>query len=378
MVVPERDGVMSELEKIDVAVIGGGVVGLAVARALSLRGREVVVLEAERVVGSHTSARNSEVIHAGIHDPTGSLKARLCVEGRDRLYAYCRERGVEHQHIGKVIVAVREEDLAPLARIRDQAARNGVLDLQPLSGAEVRALEPHVRAVAGLWSPSTGIVDSHGLVTALRGDAERHGASVALVAPVLDGSVRDDGVELRIGGSQPMRVLANAVVNAAGLWAPSVARAIAGVPEATIPGAYYAKGHYFTMAGRSPFKHLVYPVPVQGGLGVHVTLDLAGQVRFGPDVSWLDRVDYTFDATRAPSFYEAIRTYYPDLADEALVPGYTGIRPKIAPAGSPFQDFVVHGPSDHGVPGLVNLFGIESPGLTAALALADLVADQLR
>jgi L-2-hydroxyglutarate oxidase LhgO len=365
---------MAELDRVDVAVIGAGVVGLAVARALSLAGREVIVIEAERLVGSHTSARNSEVIHAGIYYPQGSLKAKLCVEGKLALYEYCRAKDVAHKNLGKLIVATRDDDLAALASIREHAAQNGVTDLTPLTAAEVHALEPRVTAVAGLWSPSTGIIDSHSYMSALKRDAEEHGANVVLASPVLEGKVHDDGIELTIGGSQPTRVLCKSVINSAGLWAPLIARKIAGIPEASIPGAYFAKGHYFTMAGRSPFTHLVYPVPVPGGLGVHVTLDLAGQVRFGPDVSWLDSVDYTFDPARAGSFYQAIRTYYPDLEDDSLVPGYTGIRPKLAPAGSPNADFVIQGPSVHGVPGLVNLYGIESPGLTASLAIASITA----
>ncbi len=369
---------MSEVDRVDAAVIGGGVIGLAVARALALSGREVVLLEAERVLGSHTSARNSEVIHAGIYYPQGSLKARLCVAGKRALYAYCAAQGVAHRRLGKLIVATRDEDLPALAKIREHAAHNGVVDLEPLSGEQVRALEPQVRAVAGLWSPSTGIIDSHEYMAALRRDAERAGAHVVLASPVTDGRVCDDGIELGVGGAEPMRVLCRSVVNAAGLWAPSVARRIAGIPDATIPRAYYAKGHYFTMAGRSPFRHLVYPVPVPGGLGIHVTLDLAGQVRFGPDVSWLDEVDYSFDAARADSFYQAIRTYYPDLPEGALIPGYTGIRPKLGGAGSPNADFVIQGPRAHGVPGLVHLYGIESPGLTASLALADLVRAELQ
>jgi L-2-hydroxyglutarate oxidase LhgO len=365
---------MAEIDRVDVAVIGGGVVGLAVARALALAGREVVLIEAERTLGSHTSARNSEVIHAGIYYPEGSLKAKLCVLGKHLLYAYCAERDVSHQRVGKLIVATREEELASLAKIREHAAQNGVTDLTPLSAAEVHALEPRVIAVAGLWSPSTGIIDSHSYMSALKRDAEQHGASVVLASPVLAGSVRADGIELTIGGAEPSRILCRSVINSAGLWAPLVAAKIAGIPAASIPTAYFAKGHYFTMAGKSPFSHLVYPVPVPGGLGIHVTLDLAGQVRFGPDVSWLDSVDYSFDNARAASFYQAIRTYYPDLQDDALVPGYTGIRPKLAPAGAPNADFVIQGPADHGVPGLVNLYGIESPGLTASLAIADITA----
>jgi L-2-hydroxyglutarate oxidase LhgO len=366
-----------ELEKVDVAVIGAGVVGLAVARALALAGREVVVLEQEKLIGSHTSARNSEVIHAGIYYPKGSLKAKLCVEGKQLLYDYCKARNVSHDNIGKIIVATRDEEVEQLAKIREHASQNGVNDLRPMSAEEVHELEPHVTAVAGLWSPSTGIIDSHSYMSALKADGEARGMNVVLASEVVAGRVRDDGIELSTGGSDPMRVLCKSVVNSAGLWAPLVAQKIEGIPKSTIPGAHFAKGHYFTMAGKSPFKHLVYPVPVPGGLGTHVTLDLAGQVRFGPDVSWLDGVDYSFDTSRADSFYTSIRTYYPALEDGALVPGYTGIRPKLAPAGAPNADFVVQGPREHGVAGLVNLYGIESPGLTASLAIGNIVAGLL-
>jgi L-2-hydroxyglutarate oxidase LhgO len=247
-----------------------------------------------------------------------------------------------------------------------------VTDLDWLDAREIAELEPQVKAVRGLISPSTGIIDSHGLMSALRRDAEERGANVILASPVLGGRVTAQGIELRIGGSEVSTALCRTVVNAGGLQAQDVARGIEGVPPSSIPGQYFAKGHYFTLSGRSPFQRLVYPVPVPGGLGVHVTLDLAGQARFGPDVSWLDGIDYSFDESRAAQFYSAIRSYFPALADGALVPGYTGIRPKLSPAGSPADDFVLQGPSEHGVPGLLNLYGIESPGLTSALALADL------
>jgi L-2-hydroxyglutarate oxidase LhgO len=365
------------MNELDVAVIGAGVVGLAVARALSLAGREVVVLEAEDGIGRHTSSRNSEVIHAGIYYATGSWKARLCVEGKLALYRYCESEGIAHARPGKIIVATRDEEIAALEKLKAQAEANDVRDLTWLGGAEVAELEPVVSCVRGLFSPSTGIIDSHGLMNALRRDAVRAGAKVLLSSPVLSGEVRDDGVAIVVGGVDPIEVRCRAVVNAAGLFAQDVAHRFAGLSKSTIPARFFAKGHYFTLPGRSPFSHLVYPVPVPGGLGIHVTLDLAGQARFGPDVSWVSGVDYVFDADRGASFYPAIRSYFPALAEGALVPGYTGIRPKLAPAGSPAQDFVIQGPREHGVPGLVNLYGIESPGLTAALALADEVRRQL-
>jgi L-2-hydroxyglutarate oxidase LhgO len=360
-------------ELADVAVIGAGVVGLGVARALALAGRDVIVLETERQVGQHTSSRNSEVIHAGIYYPAGSLKARFCVEGRRALYAYCAERGVAHSRIGKIIVATSEEEVPVLEKLKAAAEANGVGDLAWLTQAEVHELEPEVRAVRGLLSPSTGIIDSHALMAALRQDAERAGAQVALGTPVLSGKVHDSGIELVTGGDDPARVRFRLVINSAGPWAQEVAHRIAGVPAASIPPQHFAKGHYFALAGRCPFRRLVYPVPVPGGLGTHLTLDLAGAGRFGPDVQWIDHVEYSLDESRAASFYASIRRYFPGLQNGALVPSFTGVRPKTTPKGSPAADFQVQGPAEHGIDGLVNLYGIESPGLTSVLALSDYV-----
>ena len=358
-------------ERGDVAVIGAGVIGLGVARALAQAGREVIVLESERSIGVHTSSRNSGVIHAGIYYPSGSLKASLCVEGSRALYAYCRERGIPHARLGKLIVATTEEESPALERLKANAEANGVADLSLLSQGEVAALEPEVACVRALHSPSTGIVDSHALMLALRADAVAAGAQFALATPVRSGRVCDDGIEL-VGGTDAIFVARfSLVVNCAGPWAQEVAGRIAGVPSASIPPQHFAKGHYFVLSGRSPFRRLVYPVPVPGGLGTHLTLDLAGQARFGPDVQWTDRVDYTFDESRVASFYASIRRYFPGLQEGALSPGFTGVRPKIVPAGSGAADFHIQGPQEHGVPGLVNLYGIESPGLTAALALAE-------
>jgi L-2-hydroxyglutarate oxidase LhgO len=363
---------MSELA--DVAVIGAGVVGLGIARALARGGRDVTVLEAERFVGFHASSRNSEVIHAGIYYPPGSLKARLCVEGRKALYAYCSERGIPHARPGKLIVATAEEEIPVLARLKATAEVNGVDDLAFISSAEARELEPEVRCVRGLLSPSTGIVDSHALIASLRREAEEAGAAVALATPVLSGRVRDDGIELTAGGEDPWTMRFRLVVNSAGPWAQEVARRIEGMPAACIPPQYFAKGHYFFLSGAAPFRRLVYPVPAPGGLGTHVTLDLGGRVRFGPDVQWCDRVEYSFDESRAQAFYDSIRRYYPKLKDGALQPGFTGVRAKTAGPEEPASDFRIEGPADHGVPGLINLYGIESPGLTAVLALAGEVA----
>jgi L-2-hydroxyglutarate oxidase LhgO len=364
---------MSGTLELDAVVIGGGVVGLAIARELSLAGRQVTLLEAEPQIGSHASSRNSEVIHAGIYYPSGSLKARLCVAGRDALYRYCERESVPHERIGKIIVATRDEEIPVLGKLKEQAEANGVADLIWLDRAEVAQLEPAIQAVRGLLSPTTGIIDSHAFMSALRRDAERAGADVVVATPLLQGRVVQDGFELAIGGSDAVTARCRSLINAGGLRAQEVARSVLGIPPLSIPPQHFAKGHYFTLAGRSPFKRLVYPVPAPGGLGVHLTLDLAGQARFGPDVSWLETVDYGFDEGRIESFYQAIRGYFPALAAGSLAPGYTGIRAKLGPAGAPTADFMVQGPSEHGVPNLVNLYGIESPGLTSSLALAELV-----
>ncbi|HKW01012.1 MAG TPA: NAD(P)/FAD-dependent oxidoreductase [Vicinamibacterales bacterium] len=361
---------MSDVPELDAVVVGGGVIGLAIARELALKGRHVTVLEAEPTLGAHSSSRNSEVIHAGIYYPEGSLKARLCVAGRTLLYAYCEREGVNHARTGKLIVATSDDQIPTLEGILQHAQASGVHDLRWLDATDVHALEPAVTAVRGLLSPSTGIVDSHGLMAAFKRDAVHAGADIVLDSPVLAGKVNDLGIELEIGGAEPTRVRCATLVNAAGLRAQNFARSLAGFPAGTIPQQYFAKGHYFVLNGRSPFTHLVYPVPVSGGLGVHVTLDLAGRARFGPDVSWVPEVSYDFDEERAASFCAAIRRYYPGLREDGLSPGYTGVRPKLGPPGSPAQDFELHGPGVHGVPGVLHLYGIESPGLTASLALA--------
>lgn len=362
-------------EKIDCAVIGGGVVGLAIARKLAMSGREVVVLEAEEHFGTHTSSRNSEVIHAGIYYSTGSLKARLCYAGRNALYRYCAEHGVNHRRIGKVIVACDDSELPGLEKYRAQAACNGCDDLALLSGAQLADMEPAVRAVAGFLSPSTGIIDAHGLMLAYLGDLELHGGALALASPVVSGKVTPEGILLHVGGAEPMSLLCTTVINSAGFHAQAVSRSIEGVRAASIPPTYYAIGHYYTLSGAAPFNRLIYPVARQDWLGVHVTIDLGGQVKFGPDFAWIDRIDYRFDDTpeHEHAFYTAIRRYYPGLQDGALQPGYTGIRPKIHGPGEPAPDFVIQGPRDHGVAGLVTLYGIESPGLTSSLAIGDYV-----
>ena len=365
------------MESVDCVVAGAGVVGLAVARSLALAGREVLLLEAAEAIGTGTSSRNSEVIHAGIYYPAGSLMARHCVAGRRMLYAFCAERSVPHARCGKLIAATSEEEAGRLASIQARAAANGVEDMRVLSRDEAVALEPALSCHGALLSPSTGILDSHAYMLALQGDAENAGAVLAFHSPVLSGRVVPKGIVLETGGAEPMTLLCRSLVNAAGLGAPALGRAIAGLPPETVPREYYAKGNYFTLAGRSPFSRLIYPVPVPGGLGTHLTIDLGGQARFGPDVEWVDHIDYEVDPRRGDSFYEAIRRYWPALPDGALQPGYSGIRPKIVPRGAPAQDFVIQGPALHGVPGLVNLYGIESPGLTASLSLAGAVRDIL-
>ncbi len=366
-------------ERVDTVVVGAGVVGLAAARALAQRGHEVLVLEGATAMGTGTSSRNSEVLHAGLYYPTGSLKARLCVSGREQLYAYCAERGLGHRRCGKLIAATHEDQLDALRALQRQALANGVGDVSWLDGATARALEPQLHAVAALLSPSTGIVDSHALMLSLLGDAEAAGAMLALASPVLGGRATDDGIVLQVGGEQPMELLARRVVNSAGHGAPGLAARLEGLPARHVPRAWACKGHYFALRGRSPFARLVYPLHDSAGLGVHLTLDLAGQARFGPDTQWLDDADpagfdYRVDESRIPAFEAAIRRYWPALPDGALTPAYTGIRPKISGPGQSAADFRIDAAAQHGVSGLVNLFGIESPGLTACLALAEHVA----
>ena len=364
------------MESVDAVVVGAGVVGLAVGRALALQGREVLVLEQAHAIGTGTSSRNSEVIHAGIYYPHGSLKARLCVAGKDMLYAYCTARGIGHRRCGKLIVATRTQQLAELESIRTMAAANGVTDLRLLSRDAARALEPALECVGALLSPSTGIVDSHALMLALLGDMEHAGGTLALGSGLVSGRCGTQGIELLAADGTQLR--AAVVVNAAGLHAPLLARRFDGLDAACVPTPFYAKGNYFALAGRSPFSRLVYPVPEGAGLGVHLTIDLAGQARFGPDVQWVDAPDdLVVDPARGDGFYAQVRRYWPALPDGALVPGYAGMRPKLQPAAHGPADFVIQGPRQHGVAGLVNLFGIESPGLTASLAIAQQVLVQL-
>ena len=364
------------MEQVDCVVVGAGVVGLAVARALALAGREVLVLEACDAFGTQTSARNSEVIHAGIYYPAGSLKAQLCVRGKQLLYDYCAERGLPHQRCGKFIVATDAAQVAQLQGIQAKAAANGVSDLVLLDAAQARAAEPQLQCLAALHSPSTGIVDSHALMLSLLGDLERAGGVLALNSPLAHANIAQAAIDLIAEDGTQLR--ARTVVNAAGLHAPALAARFAGLAPQHVPQAHFAKGNYFTLAGRSPFSRLIYPVPEAAGLGVHLTIDLGGQARFGPDVQWVDDPqDLAVDPARGDAFYAEVRKYWPALPDGALLPAYAGMRPKIHGPGSAASDFVIQGPLVHGVPGLVNLFGIESPGLTSALAIAEYVQAML-
>ena len=370
------------METVDAVVIGAGVVGLAVARALALQGHETVLLEQADGVGMATSSRNSEVIHAGLYYPNDSLKARLCVRGREQLYAYCAARRIPHRRCGKLLVATHDAQLATLTQIQAQAARNGVADLRWLDAAQLHDLEPELHGVSALLSPSTGIVDSHALMLSLCGDVEAHGGALALRSPVLSVDSRGPVHVVQVAGEAPMELGARWVVNAAGLWAPGLAAHISGLAPQQVPIARYAKGNYFSLSGRAPFSHLIYPVPEAAGLGVHLTLDLAGQARFGPDVEWItpatpEQIDYRVDASRALAFEAAVRRYWPGLPVGALQPAYSGVRPKLEWHGAMAADFSIQGPLDHGVSGLVNLYGIESPGLTASLAIADEVLSRL-
>ncbi len=367
------------MEHVDCIVVGAGVLGLACARALAMGGRQTIVLEAQTDFGTGVSARNSEVIHAGLYYPAGSLKARLCVQGREQLYRYAAQRGIAHRKLGKLVVATDAGQVDALAALLRQAHANGVDDLAWLDAAQARTLEPGLRCIAAVHSPSTGIVDARALMVALLGDLEAHGGSLALVSPLQSAQRRQGVWEITTGApSQPYRIGCTVLVNAAGLAAQQVASCIEGVASDRIPALRLARGCYFSLSGAAPFARLIYPMPSDGGLGVHLTLDMGGGARFGPDVEWVDRIDYRVDPDRAIQFYPSIRSYWPQLPDGGLQPAYAGIRPKLSGPGEPARDFVIDGPGSHGLPGLVQLFGIESPGLTSSLAIADQVEHLLR
>lgn len=355
---------------IECVIAGAGIIGLAVAREMALAGHEVLLIEAAGAIGTGISSRNSEVIHAGIYYPPGSLKAQLCVEGRHQLYAYCESRGVSTRRLGKLIVATDPSQVAGLGALLERGLANGVEDLRPLDQQQAQALEPELACIAALYSPSTGIVDSHALMLALQGDAEAAGATVAFHTPLLSARITIDGFLLALGGTAQMSLSCRRLINATGLQAPALARRIEGLASQSVPDDYLCKGNYFSLSGWAPFRHLVYPAPEAAGLGIHMTLDLAGQARFGPDVEWIKELDYRVDPARVEAFYPAIRKYWPGLPDRSLHTDYSGIRPKISAPGEPARDFVISSEADHGVPGLINLFGIESPGLTSCLALA--------
>jgi L-2-hydroxyglutarate oxidase LhgO len=368
------------MERVEAVVVGAGVVGLACARALALAGRETIVVEATDGIGNGTSSRNSEVIHAGLYDAPGSLKATLCVAGRRLLYPYCEAHGVGHRNCGKLVVAASAAQVEALRTIEARALANGVEGLRWLGEAETRALEPALSAEAALLSTVTGIIDSHSLMLAYLGDLERAGGALVVRSPVEGATVTSDGIVLRVGGAEPIDLLARSLVNSAGLFAQALARRIEGLAANTIPREHFVKGNYCALTSRSPFAHLIYPVPEPGGLGVHLTLDLAGAARFGPDVEWLapdlapDAIDYAVDAARSERFAASIRRWWPGLPEHALAPAYSGVRPKLQGPGEPVRDFMLQGPGAHGIAGLVNLYGIESPGLTASLAIAAEVA----
>jgi L-2-hydroxyglutarate oxidase LhgO len=370
------------MERVDAVVVGAGVVGLAVGRALAREGLETIVAEGQTAIGQGVSSRNSEVIHAGLYYTPGSWKARLCVRGKALLYALCATHGVDHRNCGKLVVANSDEEAAALRKLQDRAAANGV-PVEWLSAGEAQALEPALRCTAALSSPTTGIVDSHGLMLALQGDLEKAGGLVALGSAV-DGAVLARGGEdhvLRLADGSELA--AGVVVNSASLHACALARRFEGLDARYVPREHFAKGNYYSLAGRAPFSRLIYPAPADAWLGVHLTLDLGGQAKFGPDLEWLDvqapeAIDYTVDPRRADGFYAEVRRYWPALQDGALAPSYSGVRPKIHGPGELAPDFRIDGPQLHGVPRLVNLFGIESPGLTSALAIAEMVAGMVK
>lgn len=366
------------LEEIECIVVGAGVIGLAVARACAQAGYDTILLEAQAAIGTGTSSRNSEVIHAGLYYPPGSLKARLCVQGKDMLYAYCTTHAVPHARCGKLIVATEPRDLLTLKHLKNNAVRCGVHDLQWLDAAQARIQEPALQCWAALYSPSTGIIDSHALMQSLLGDFESAGGMLALCSPVLSGYAdASGGPVLQVGGDEPMKIKARHLINCAGLHATQLAGHMRGIIAASIPRLRLAKGNYYALSRAAPFRHLIYPVPSQGGLGVHLTLDLGGQTRFGPDVEWVETLDYAVDPARANAFYDSIRRYWPELPDDALRPDYSGIRPKIETTTGQDADFILQDASQHGLAGLFNVYGIESPGLTSALAIAAEVVRRL-
>ena len=364
--------------QIDCAIAGAGAIGLAIARELAQAGREVIVLEAEEAFGRGVSSRSSEVIHAGMYYTPGTLRAKLCVEGKWLLYDFLKKHDVAHNNCGKLIVAHDDADIPTLEKIMKTGAINGVDDMTMLSGNQARRLEPELGGVAAILSPSTGMMDSHGLMLALLGEAENASATLVTNSPVMGGRVGGNQIEIDVGGTDPMTLGCNLFINSTSLNAPSVAASLEGLDKKHVPKAYYGKGSYFSMAGKAPFSHLIYPCPTVGGLGAHLTIDVAGQSRFGPDVEWVDKPDYVVDPKRAEDFYALVRRYWPGLPNGVLQPAYAGVRPKIVPPETATQDFRIDGPDAHGIPGLINLFGMESPGLTSSLAIGRYVLKMVK
>jgi L-2-hydroxyglutarate oxidase LhgO len=364
------------MEAADCVVVGAGVVGLAVARSLAIAGREVLLLEAEARIGEHTSSRNSEVIHAGLHYKKGSLRQRLFPHAAHLLYAYCAEHGVGHRRLGKLVIARNTEEAQRLRQHMAHAIEAGVRDLEWLEPDQAQKLEPNLACHAAYLSPWSGIVDSHALMLAYRAELEANGGVVVLRSPVTGGAIAPEGIQIKVGGAEPTTLRCKTFVNCAGHGAPSLARAIANFPTNTVPRGYFRRGVYFSVTGR-PFERLIYPIHGHGGMDIHAVIDLAGNVRFGPDGEWIDHIDYSVDPARAGAFYRSVRAFWPALPDGALLPAYAGIRPSISGPDAPAADFIIQGPADHGIPNLVNLFGIESPGLTASLAIGEYVAGLL-
>ncbi len=370
---------MARSADIDCLIIGAGVVGLAIARQLALGGRETLVLEANKSIGQGISSRNSEVIHAGIYYPKDSLKAQFCLAGRKALYEFCQSHKIPHQRCGKLLVAASPDQLDQVLAIQAKAKANGVDDLTLIDRASLKAMEPEVEGVMALHSPSTGIIDSHALMLALQGDAEAHGCAFAFQSALEHGRIENGMFHLQIGGPDPMQISANHLILSAGLAMPRLAKNLHGLPSQSIPAYGFAKGNYFSLSRRAPFSHLIYPVPEPGGLGIHLTLDLSGRGKFGPDVEWLEEsddrnIDYRVNPQRAEKFYAAIRKYWPGLRDGDLNPDYSGVRPKITRPGEPDADFLIQDARSHNVPGLIALYGIESPGLTSSMAIGEYIA----
>ncbi len=368
----------SNLDIVEYVIIGAGVIGLATARSLALNGRDVLIIEGAKTIGSGISARNSEVIHAGIYYPKNSLKAKLCVRGKELLYQYAKKQGIEHNNCGKILVATDDEQISHLEKIQKQAMDNGVNDLELITGDKAQSLEPELSCKAAIFSPSTGIINTHSFMLSMLGEVEDNGGACSFLSKIERITPSDSGFTLNINcQGENITLRAKNIINAAGLATVKIAKNIEGFAEDKCPKQRYAKGNYFKLTGKHNFRHLIYPLPQQAGLGIHLTLDIAGQVRFGPDVEWVDKPNYSVNTARISEFYKAIKKYIPTLADNSLIPDYCGIRPKIFFSDKPYTDFLIQGEKDHGISGLINLFGIESPGLSASLAIAEYITKEI-